>query len=334
MKRYNEIESELFRNSMMSWSLLAGFRGNFVSDSVIRFNSSSFSPKSAYNTLFVPPDMDAMINDRLNQMQNRIRVLNGDRAVQNDIHSIQGTFNRNLALENDYLHFFAPGDGIFDSIVNNAVSAYKGRCSAFAIESEINWEGFVFDWHIVPDESFLLRNGISWKQVNQYRSFISSKIISTYISTDGTVIEKNQSVIKEFRKYFGVPTDQLKECLANFGKRTPSDDFLRIKQKYDISNLSWFRENNSVAEWTDRVTACYNAAKKQVLKDFRKLCHMEKMADTLDREYCSVCASNAYFGRDDIDPVEKKRINEIILKAFTGANVVLDSVCYVRMINI
>lgn len=160
VKRYNENERELFRNSMMSWSHLAGFHGNKVVDDVVRFNASSFSPKSAYNTLFVPPDMDAIINDKLNQMQNHIRVLNGDKAIQNDSYSIQGTFERNLALENDYLHFFAPGDGIFDSIVNNAVSAYKGRCAAVAIRSEINWEGFAFNWYITPDELLLLQNGI------------------------------------------------------------------------------------------------------------------------------------------------------------------------------
>ena len=200
VKRYNENERELFRNSMMSWSHLAGFHGNKVVEDVVRFNASSFSPKSAYNTLFVPPDMDAIINDKLNQMQNHIRVLNGDKAIQNDNYSIQGTFERNLALENDYLHFFAPGDGIFDSIVNNAVSAYKGRCAAVAIRSEINWEGFAFNWYITPDELLLLQNSISLKQINQYRGFLSSKIISTYISMDGMCVETDQSVIREFQK--------------------------------------------------------------------------------------------------------------------------------------
>lgn len=203
---------------MMSWSHLAGFHGNKVVEDVVRFNASSFSPKSAYNTLFVPPDMDAIINDKLNQMQNHIRVLNGDKAIQNDNYSIQGTFERNLALENDYLHFFAPGDGIFDSIVNNAVSAYKGRCAAVAIRSEINWEGFAFNWYITPDELLLLQNSISLKQINQYRGFLSSKIISTYISMDGMCVETDQSVIREFQKYFSIPASQLKimlQTLAN-----------------------------------------------------------------------------------------------------------------------
>ena len=333
VKRYNENESELFRNSMMSWSSLAGFRGNSVSDNIVRFNASSFSPKSAYNTMFVPPDMDIMIKDRLNQMQNHIRSLNGDKAIQSDINSIQGTFDRNLALGNDYLHFFAPGDGIFDSIVNNAVSAYKGRCAAFALECSMDWEGFVFNWYIVPDELLLLKSGISLKQVNQYRGFLSSEILSTYISIDGMKAETDKNVIQEFKKYFDVLVNELKNCFANFGKRTPSNDFLGIKGKYAISNLSWFRETHSASQWITAVTTCYNTAKKQAIEEFRKLNRIKALNDTLNREFCSVCAAAAYFGRD-IDSIEKMRSNEVVLEAFSKPNIVLDSVCYVRMINL
>ncbi len=333
VKRYNESESELFRSSMMSWSSLAGFQGNFISDSIVRFNASSFSPKSAYNTLFVPPDMDLIIKDKLNQMQNHIRVLNGDKALQNDIYSIQGTFDRSVALENDYLHFFAPGDGIFDSIVNNAVFAYKGRCAAFALESQINWEGFVFSWYIIPDELLLLRNGIALKQINQYRGFIPSDIISTFISIDGVGAETDSRVINEFNKYLSIPVTQLKDYFASFGKRAPSKDFLGIKEKYAISNLSWFREKHSVTEWTNQVTACYDAARKQAIEGFRKLIRLSDLKDNLGREFCSECAASVYFNRD-FDVEEKKHINDIILKAFAKPNLILDSVCYVRMMNL
>lgn len=333
VKHYNESESELFRNSMMSWSSLAGFRGNSVSENIVRFNASSFSLKSAYNTMFVPPDMDIMIKDRLNQMQNHIRVLNGDKAIQSDIHSIQGTFDRNLALGNDYLHFFAPGDGVFDSIVNNAVSAYKGRCAAFSLECSVNWEGFVFNWYSTPDELLLLKNGISLKQVNQYRGFLSSEIISTYVPIDGMSAETDQNVIQEFKKYYGIPINQLKYYFANFGKRTPSKDFLGIRERYAISNLAWFKETHSASQWISTVTTCHNTAKKQAIEEFRKLIRIKALNDTLNREFCSVCAAATYFGRD-IDPIEKMRINKLILEAFSKPNIVLDSVCYVRMIHL
>lgn len=332
VKRYNDSESELFQSSMMSWSGLAGFHGDCVSENSIRFHASSFSPKSAYNTMFVPPDMDAMITDRLNQMQNHIRALNGDRSVQNNSSFIQGTFDRQLALENDYLHFFAPGDGIFDSIVSNALSAYKGKCAAFALESKVDWEGFVFDWYVVPNELLLLQNGISLKQINQYRAFLSSEIISTFISINSMSVENDNNVIKEFRKNFNIPIMQLKNGLANFGKRSPSNDFLGIRGKFAVSNLSWFKETHPVSDWTEKVSTCYEMAKKQAVEEFHRQKRMKALKDTLNKEFCSVCAEADYFGRD-VDPNEKMRINKIILEAFIKANIILDSVCYVRMIR-
>lgn len=332
VKRYNEHESDLFRSSMMYWAKLAGFNGKGVSENVVRFDASSFSPKSAYNTMFAPPDMDLIIRDKLNKLQNHVRILNGDKAIKDDPNFIQGTFDRKLALGNDYLHFFAPGDGIFDSIVNNAISAYKGRCAAFAVESEVDWEGFIFSWYITPDELHLLRNGISLKQVNQYRGFVSSEIISTYISINMTDAETDDTIEKEFKKYFNIPITQLKDHFANFGKRSPSKDFLGIRDKYAVSNLSWFRETHPVSDWISKVNSCYDISRKQAIAKFRKLSCIKALNNTLNREFCSACAAAEYFGRD-IDQTEKMRINEIVRKAFEKPNIVIDSVCYVRMIK-
>lgn len=332
VKRYNESESELFRSSMMSWSFLAGFRGDSISENIVRFNASSFSPKSAYNTLFVPPDMDAIINDKLNQMQNHVRVLNGDRTIQNDPHFIQGTFDRNLALENDYLHFFAPGDGIFDSIVNNSVSAYKGKCAAFALEGTVDWEGFVFSWYITPNELLLLQNGISLRQINQYRGFLSSEVINTYAQIGNYTDTDLQFFITEFRKYQKIPISQLKYYFANYGKRTPSKDFLQIRDKYAISNLSWFKEKYSSSAWEEIVSKCHGIAKKKAIDEFKKLRRIKALEETLRKEYCSDCVASVYFG-GDIDSEERLRINEIILEAFNKPSLALDSICYVRMIK-
>lgn len=197
----------------------------------------------------------------------------------------------------------------------------------------MDWEGFVFNWYIVPDELLLLKSGISLKQVNQYRGFLSSEIISTYISIDGINAGTDKNIIQEFKKCFDFPINELKNYFANFGKRTPSNDFLGIKGKYAISNLSWFRETHSASQWITAVTTCYNTAKKQAIEEFRKLNRIKALNDTLNREFCSVCAAAAYFGRD-IDSIEKMRSNEVVLEAFSKPNIVLDSVCYVRMINL
>ncbi len=61
VRLYAENETELFASSMLGWADMTGFRGKEVSDSVIRFDRSSFSVGSTKHTHFVPPDMKSEI---------------------------------------------------------------------------------------------------------------------------------------------------------------------------------------------------------------------------------------------------------------------------------
>lgn len=149
---------------------------------------------------------------------------------------------------------------------------------------------------------------------------------------DRMCVETDRSVIREFEKYFNIPVSQLKNYVANFGKRTPSNDFLDISRKFASSNLLWFKRTHSVGEWVSKVTDCHDVAKKQAIQEFHKLRRIDLLRDTLNREYSSICASAEYFHRD-IDLTEKMRVNELILKSFTKPRIVLDSTCYIRMIN-
>ena len=73
--------------------------------------------------------------------------------------TIMGSFDRQVAIKNDYIHFYAPGDEIFDCIVKNAMDSYKGMCTALAAESSINWKGFIYTYSIEPNERLLLDAG-------------------------------------------------------------------------------------------------------------------------------------------------------------------------------
>ena len=176
----------------------------------------------------------------------------------------------------------------------------------------------------------------SWKLIWLGRIYIQLVHYSWWTSPssewDFIKADKSISWLSFFRNYFSIPVTQLRNYFANFGKRSPSKDFLGIRERYAISNLSWFKETHSASEWTSKVTACYDTAKKQAIEEFKKLRRIKALKDTLDREFCSVCAASVYFGRD-IDPVDKMQLNEIILEAFSKPNIVLDSVCYVRMMS-
>ena len=333
IEKYNSNETDLFRNSMMSWASLAGFNGSKVSDDIVRFNSNAFSIRSAYNTMLIPPDMELMIGDRLNQMQNHIRILNGDREIKNNPDVVQGTFSRSKALKSDYLHFFAPGDELYDSIVNNAISAYKGKCSAFAVQSSFEWQGFIFNFFVQPDELYLLQNHISLLSINQYRGFISSDIISIPVAVDSSDIE-DISVIKKLNELSNISITEMKYSVANFGKRSRVNDFLGIGQRYMISNLEWFKAKYPHSIWKEKVDSCYRKAIAKLrdnIKNSNKF-RLKALKDTLNRESGTYAAAKDYFG-NDIDLNERSFAYDRILEAFCNSKPVLDSVCYVRMIK-
>ena len=331
VEKYNKAETELFRNSMMSWASMAGFIGSKVSDDIVRFNLNSFSARSAYNTILVPPDMELVIGEKLNQMQNRIRILNGDKEIKNNPNVVQGTFSRRIALKSDYLHFFAPGDELYDSIVNNAISAYKGRCAAFAIQTSFDWEGFVFNWYIRPDELRLLENNIPVLNMNLYLGFIPSDIITVPICLNGDDIVDAGVVNRELNRIADTPKSEMKLIFANYGKRSPCNDFLDIKQSYMISNLSWFKETHPRSAWETKVRSSYKTARAAALEEFRKRIKIKALRDTLIRELGAEAASE-YFG-SSIDVDGKKAINQAIFDAIAKSKPILDSVCYVRMIK-
>ena len=59
---YTTNENELFANTMMGWANLAGLKGQFGKDGVVRFNEGSFSIKSAENSMLIPPNWIEYVN--------------------------------------------------------------------------------------------------------------------------------------------------------------------------------------------------------------------------------------------------------------------------------
>ncbi len=59
---YTSNENELFANTMMGWANLAGLKGQFNKNGVVRFNENSFSIKSAENSMLIPPNWMEYVN--------------------------------------------------------------------------------------------------------------------------------------------------------------------------------------------------------------------------------------------------------------------------------
>lgn len=149
---YAENENELFATTMLNWASLAGFHGHKNKKGEITYSATSFVAKSAINSQLIPPKWNDYLNTNQNKFLLQVQEAFDKKMARRSMErSIKGTFSRKLAIENDYLHFFAPGDEIFDCIVDNAINSCKGCCSAFAVKSNITWTGLIFTWAIEPN---------------------------------------------------------------------------------------------------------------------------------------------------------------------------------------
>lgn len=318
---YAANERQLFGDSMMNWSSLSGFRGYELGKSMVRFDASSFSLKSAYNSLFVPPDIRLMIDDKINQLQNRIRSMNGDRAIHADNNYIQGTFDRQVALDNDYIHFFAPGDPIFDSIVNNALNSYKGTCAAFACMANIDWEGFVFTWNLYPDEIRILNEGLSTHLIDKYRGFMPVEQFQCAVSISDIHSVAEAEILKLYN-YLMTSDNVNRKKFQHLGKRSGIN-----------SNMDMFINVYPPDRWEELVEEKYKKAlemvKKKVFEKMNKQLGLLK-TELLKNRGAKKATSNYYL---HTGLFEDDGINDLIFKCFTNPRLRLDSACYVRLIN-
>ncbi len=320
-ERYAENEKQLFADSMMRWSSLSGFRGHRIDESIVRFDASSFSLRSAANSLFVPADIKLMINDKVNQMQNKVRSMNGDKAINTDKNYVQGTFDRQIALNDDYIHFFAPGDAIFDSIVNNALNSYKGTCAAIAFKSKIEWTGFVFTWALYPDMVKILEKELSRHLLDKYRGFMPIEQFQCAISTadDNWVLETD--VLKIFNYWMTSECD-VRNSVQHLGRRSGSN-----------SNMELFATMYPPEKWSELVDGVYHKAdqtiKTRIADKLKKQLGMLRVE--LQKNIGAKRASLNYYSQTDVS--NDTEVNDIIYKCFAKPRIILDSVCYVRIIN-
>ena len=205
LSNYQFNENKLFADTMMSWASLAGFgKLNHQKDSsFVSFDENNFSLKSAQNSFLIPPNWNNYLSKKQNEVAIRVQRGLEERKERNTTHSdrmIKGSFDRDTAIKNDYIHFYAPGDEVFDCIVDNAMHSYRGMCTAFAALSSMDWKGFIYTFSIEPNERALLEEGVSLFALGQFRQYLSSSIqvVPVAFSTYADVQEK--MVISEHKR--------------------------------------------------------------------------------------------------------------------------------------
>ena len=331
---YTSNENELFANTMMGWANLAGLKGQFNKNGVVRFNENSFSIKSAENSMLIPPNWMEYVNRTSNAFSRRVRELYEERTgnkISTGSREIVGTFNRELSIENDYLHFFAPGDEVFDCIVDNAMNSYKGTCTAFALEADFDWRGIVYTWNLYPNEQLLLENGIPLTAIRQYKGYVSADQVITPISTQKYEHVPTDKVLKLIDAVSREATSDIRRYVVHLGRRSVKTDGLHIKERYGCSNVDWFRQIYPEDKWINFVSASMKIAKNQVKEKMKASSNLKQAAASIEQMLNAEVAQAKFFGVDVGGIEQKKQVYKTVLEALRTTRVELEAAAFVMV---
>lgn len=326
---YAANENELFASSMTRWASLSGFKGYQKQQGIITYDDSSFSQASAVKSQLIPPKWDEYLSARQNKFVNKVQESYNEKiGLKHHNRAIEGTFIREQALTNDYLHFFAPGDAVFDCIVDNAISTCKGKSSAFSVPSRINWRGLIFTWTIGSDTSFLMDKGISMYALGPYRHFLMSTQITVPVSLENPDGLDDSAIVNEYLRIINSGFN--KRMTRHLGQRGKGDNV-----KPGMSNAAWFREAHPEERWKKVVDAAREAAlKKATGFVFRKAKSSIISAKTeMDRVMSAQVAKCALYGTS-VEEIEKlQQEQNVVLQTIAKPSIVLDSAAYVWLVN-
>ncbi len=328
IQRLYSQNNSVLQSAMIGWSSLTGFKEVTNKDGICSFSSGAFSYGSAIKTMLIPPRWDLYKNDERVTHIERIRELTATQGKNKDDHiqMIRGTFDRDLAIKSDYLHFFAPGDPIFDCIVNNAMSCYKGRCSAMQIPCSINWQGVIFRFSNKPDYALLYRNGITKEQCNQFAGYIDTSECLFSFTLYNPNNYSSQDIIKEFRNHIS-PSYMYSREILHLGKRANSGRIYQAK-RLGVSNLEWFKESYKESLWLNMIDKVYPQAIEAVRNSYKKNSRIDLAKDEMDT-LLAIKSNNSNHSQIEIE--EEKRKNELIIEALNNSVVELDTIAFVWM---
>ncbi len=328
---YSQNENDLFASTMSNWASLAGFHGKTSKKGEIVYSEKSFSPKSAINSQLIPPRWNEYLNSAQNKVLTRVQeAYEKSIAKRTKERAIRGTFSRKVAIENDYLHFFAPGDEVFDCIVDNAINSCKGCSSAFAVTCGHNWTGLIFTWSLSPDNAYMLDNGVSIYALSPYRSYMLSDQVVVPISINNQEELTDEVVVRE---YTSIVNHGLmnKTSIVHLGKRSREAKYL--KDEFEGRNIDWFIHRFGGENWGEFVLSSRKESHAKALEVFKKRSNVRGAREEMERTLSARVANKEYYGMDDDGIDALRETQKVVLEAMRHPKIRLESVAFVMMIG-
>ena len=328
---YAQNENALFAETMTNWASLAGFKGFGGKSGSVTYTANSFSAKSAINSQLIPPYWNEYLGSDQNKFLNKVREdYNRSKSINNQERSICGTFIRKQAIENDYLHFFAPGDDIFDCIVNNAINSCKGKSAAFAVPSTIDWRGLVFVWSMSPDESYMLDHGVPTYAFGSYRNYLMSEQVIVVVGIENPDSVSDDAVIREFNRIISEGFNKSKTI--HLGKRSRPVGHL-AGERMEPTNVVWFKSKYPEEIWTDIVVSSRKVAHEKAVEQFKRRSNIRGAREEMERVLSAKVANSIFYGVVEEKIEEIKKEQEVLLEAMRHPKVTLDSAAFIWMVK-
>ena len=298
---YAEEDNNLFASSMMAWASQAGLHGERISADLLEFRESSFSIRSARQSLLVPPDWECY---------SKASIMLRERKIL-------GSFDRGVAALREDVLFFAPGDPLYNAIISNAMGCSRGRCTAVGTVGDFDYMGLIFIYSFSPELDGLLESGLGLHTLSQYRMYLPLEQITVTMPLNApsrNVAEKDVLQVLEGLDYCNV---------EHMGKRSSG----RLK----LSPLERFIMSCPTETWEPLVDKCAAGALRIATDKMCKRTSLSRAKQEMRRVLNGYRAECLFFGRDTQIVDEKKRVFEETYKAMELAKPVLEAVCLLRV---
>lgn len=336
---YSFNENKLFADTMMSWASLAGFgelrRGD--NDNLVAFDENNFSVRSAQNSFLIPPNWDNYLAKKQNEVA--IKAQRGleeekEKHITRNDRTIIGSFDRQFSIQNDYIHFYAPGDEIFDCIVENAMRSYKGMCTAFAAESCVDWKGFIYTFSIEPNERLLIDNGVSLYMLGMFRQYLATSIQVIPVGFSAYTDVPEKTVLSEHKRISQMGYFNRSDTIDHLGRRGKENGFLGILNRYSTSNLDWFKSQYSEEKWEKLIEQSSQMARKKARERFHRESNLPGAKEMIS-QILSMKESHAnYYGTEGNGSVDELRSQfDIIYESLTKPVIRMESASFVWLLK-
>ena len=299
LELYAQEADNLFAQAMLGWGKQAGLEAERPGpDGLVEFRESRFSPNAARQSLFVPPNW----------------LVYRDASILRREGSILGSFDRRTAALREDVLFFAPGDGVYDAIISNAVGCSRGRCTAIGTTGPFRYDGLVYFYRIEVPVDTLIEEGAGLQALAQFRMFLPLEQIVVPLG-----------LMKESRK---VPAEEIVSLLGNLKESWAEHLGRRGAGRGSVSPLERFMLHFPPEDWEPLVREYTKEAYRRAVKQLWEKADLATARQEMRRILNGERAEALYFGRS-LDAVEEKRaVFRAAMAAMERARPVLDSVCY------